>query len=40
MSQDISVYPEPERFLPERHLREDGSFTKRNELPTWGFGSR
>lgn len=40
MSQDESVYPSPEIFRPERHLREDGSFTKRAELPTWGFGAR
>ena len=40
MSRDTSVYSDPEQFLPSRHLREDGSFTKRNELPTWGFGGR
>lgn len=40
LSNDTSVYPEPQIFRPERHLRPDGSFTKSNELPTWGFGGR
>lgn len=40
LSRDTSVYANPDQFLPERHLRTDGSFTKRNELPTWGFGGR
>ena len=40
LARDETVYPEPSLFKPERHLREDGSFTKRAELPTWGFGGR
>ena len=40
MSRDTEVYPDPEEFRPERHLRQDGSFTKQRELPVWGFGRR
>jgi cytochrome P450 len=40
MSRDTNTYSTPETFDPSRFLREDGSFTKRNELPTWGFGGR
>lgn len=34
------MYSDPDRFNPTRFLRGDGSFTKHNELPTWGFGGR
>lgn len=40
LSRDAETYPEPDSFLPERHLRPDGTFTKAKELPTWGFGGR
>lgn len=40
LSRDTTIYPDPEMFNPERHLRPDHTFTKRNELPTWGFGAR
>jgi cytochrome P450 len=41
MSRDETVYPEPEAFRPERFLTPDGcGVTRKNELPTFGFGRR
>lgn len=40
MSQDPKVYPQPETFRPERFLTAEGQFTRRNELPVFGYGRR
>lgn len=48
MLHDPGVYPDPEAFKPERHLRvyEDGSSKKDRDVPTdptkiaFGFGRR
>lgn len=48
MLHDPAVYPDPEAFKPERHLRvhEDGRPKKDSEVPTdptkiaFGFGRR
>ena len=40
MSQDASVYPEPDILNPDRFLNPDGTFSRRNELPIFGYGKR
>lgn len=41
MSRDEEIYPDPEAFKPERFLSADGkSLTRKNELPTFGWGRR
>lgn len=40
MSRDSSLYPEPEKFKPERFLNEDGTVNRKHELATFGYGHR
>ncbi|KAJ4499426.1 cytochrome P450 [Lentinula lateritia] len=41
MNWDKEVYPEPDRFLPERHLNiPGGPFTNINDISAFGFGRR
>ncbi|PAA74695.1 hypothetical protein BOX15_Mlig013607g2 [Macrostomum lignano] len=37
---DPEVFPQPEKFLPERHLKEDGQFAASPHLSTFGLGKR
>ncbi|CAD5123651.1 unnamed protein product [Dimorphilus gyrociliatus] len=40
MNKDPNVFPDPEKFNPERFLNEDGSFKPVDSLTPWGFGPR
>ncbi|KAK7448457.1 cytochrome p450 [Stygiomarasmius scandens] len=40
MTHDPSVYENPDQFIPERHLREDGQFDSINSILGYGFGRR
>ena len=33
-------WPDPEKFLPERHLDEDGKFVKSNRVIPFSIGAR
>jgi hypothetical protein len=35
---DPQVWPEPNTFLPERHLNDTGKFVKSEKLLTFGLG--
>ncbi|KAF5365306.1 hypothetical protein D9758_005453 [Tetrapyrgos nigripes] len=40
MTHDASVYKDPDQFIPERHLRNDGHFDNINSILAYGFGRR
>jgi len=41
MNRDPNVYPEPDKFIPERFLNSPtGPFTKINNIIAFGFGRR
>ncbi|THU79536.1 cytochrome P450, partial [Dendrothele bispora CBS 962.96] len=40
MGHNESVYPNPNQFDPERHLRHDGTFPDINSIHAYGFGRR
>ncbi|KAF5365078.1 hypothetical protein D9758_010984 [Tetrapyrgos nigripes] len=40
MTHDPSVHKDPDCFIPERHLREDGHFENINSILAYGFGRR
>jgi len=40
MTRDESVYPDPERFWPERHLNEQGEISGPEDMMLFGFGRR
>jgi len=40
MTRDESVYPDPERFFPERHLNEHGEINGPEDPILFGFGRR
>ncbi|KAF5365293.1 hypothetical protein D9758_005475 [Tetrapyrgos nigripes] len=40
MTHDASIYKDPDQFIPERHLREDGHFDNINSILAYGFGRR
>ncbi len=35
---DPEIWPEPHKFLPERHLNDQGEFIKSDRLLTFGLG--
>jgi hypothetical protein len=35
---DPQVWPEPNTFLPERHINDSGKFVKSEKLLTFGLG--
>ena len=37
---DPNHFPEPEKFIPERHLDENGNFLKSNRIIPFSIGSR
>lgn len=40
MTRDESVYPDPDRFSPERFLNDDGTLNDDDTIITFGFGRR
>ncbi|KAF9266570.1 cytochrome P450 [Marasmius fiardii PR-910] len=40
MTRDESVYPDPESFIPERFLTEDGTCNEDKMVLPFGFGRR
>ena len=40
MHHDPVLFPEPEKYLPERHLDENGKFIKSNKIIPFSIGSR
>jgi len=40
MTRDESIYPQPESFLPERFINEDGQLNDNDLILTFGFGRR
>ena len=40
MTRDESMYPDPERFFPERHLNDNGEITSLEDHILFGFGRR
>ncbi|KAG6845854.1 hypothetical protein H0H87_002545 [Tephrocybe sp. NHM501043] len=40
MEHDESIYPDPDRFMPERFLNSDGKLKKEYTTSAFGFGRR
>lgn len=40
MNHDDKIWPEPDKFKPERHLDSNGNFDKNANNPNFGIGAR